>query len=315
VSLSLAVTVPVLLAQDKFPSKPVNIVVTFGAGGVGDILARALAIQLTETLSQSVIVENRPGGSGVPGTQYVARAPADGYTILQYTTTLALNQIMRPNLSYDLLRDFIPLSFSFEAPVLLLTPGTSPNRKLSELVAYAKSQPRGISFGHGGSGSMSHLSSELLKREMGVDAVSIAYKGNGPAMTDLIGGRLDYYFAAVADSVANVQAGRLNALAITGTERDPSLPNVPTMIELGYKNFTPTIGWGFFVPKATPAPVAKQLQDAFAKAISAPAFQERLRSLGTTSKNSGGPDVLAAKVKEEIARWGPIIKAANIQSD
>jgi len=313
--LALAATAPLLQAQDKFPSKPVTIIVAFGAGGSGDILARTIAIPLGETLGQSVIVENRAGGQAVPGTLYVARAPADGYTILEYTSTLAINQVLHPNLPYDLLRDFTPLSYSFEAPLVLLTPGISPNRKLPDLVAYAKSKPGGISFGHGGSGSLSHLSGELLKRAMAVDAVSVPYKGNGPAMADLIGGRLDYYFAAEVDSISNVKAGRLNALAITGTDRSPSMPDVPTMVELGYKNFTPSISWGFLVPKATPAPVARQLQDAFAKAIAAPAFQERLRSLGVTSKNSGGADVMAEKVKEEMARWEPVIKAANIRPE
>jgi tripartite-type tricarboxylate transporter receptor subunit TctC len=278
-----------VIAQDRFPSKPLRIIVTFGAGGSGDLVARTLAGQLGEVLGQPVIVENRPGGAAIPGTEYVANAPADGYTILQYTTMLAVNMVLQPRLPYDLFRDFTPLSYAFEAPLVLLTPGTSPSRKIDELLAFAKSSPQGISFGHGGSGSMSHLSGELFKRSVGIDAVSVPYKGNGRAMNDLIAGRLDYYFSTVSDVLPNIKAGRLNALAVTSTQRDPSLPNVPTMVELGYKDFTPVVSWGYLVPRNTPGPIVKQLQDAIAKANGAPAMQERLNAVGATSRDSGGP--------------------------
>lgn len=253
-SLATLAMAPHAGAQDKFPSRPLKIVVTFGAGGSGDLMARSLAQQLGEVLGQPVVVENRAGGSAIPGTESVAKAPADGYTILQYTNTLAVNMVLQPNLPYDLFRDFAPLAYAFEGPLVLMTPGISPHRKVSELLAYAKTKP--ISFGHGGVGSMGHLSGELFKRATKLDAASIAYKGNGPAMNDLLGGRLDYS-----------------------------------------------------------APVVKQLQDAIAKAIATPAMQERLKSVGATSANAGYGEVMTAKMKAEIARWEPVIKAANIKPD
>jgi tripartite-type tricarboxylate transporter receptor subunit TctC len=303
------------IAQEKFPSKPLRIIVTFGAGGSGDLLARALGQELGEVLGQSVIVENRPGGNAIPGTEYAAKAPADGYTILQYTSTLAVNMVLQPGIPYDLFRDFTPVAYTYEAPLVLLTPSVASNQKVSDLLAYAKSNPKGISFGHGGVGSMSHLSGELFKRSMGIDAVSVAYKGNAPAMADLIGGRLDYYFSTVSDVLSNIKSGRLNALAVTSTQRDSMLPNVPTMVELGYKDFTPATNWGYLVPKNTPAAVVKQLQDAIAKALSRPAMQERLSSVGASSRGAGGAEVMTAKMRAEIARWEPIIKAANIKPE
>lgn len=314
-ALSTMAFAPHAAAQDKFPSKPVRIVVTFGAGGSGDISARTLAAQMSEALGQQVIVENRAGGGGVPGAEYVARSPADGYTILQYTNALAVNMLMRTDLSYDLQRDFVPLHYSFESPLVLVTPATSANRKLSDLVAYAKTKPEGLSYGHGGSGSMGHLSAELLKRATRINAVPVGYKGNGPAMNDLLGGRLDYYFATVSELIPLIKSGKLHALAVTSMQRAPLLPDVPTMAELGLKEASPTVGWGYFVPKGTPAPIVKTLEDAITKALATQPMQERIATLGITTQNSGGGAVMAEHVKAELARWDPVIKAANIKPD
>lgn len=306
---------PAAHAQERFPSRPMRIIVAFGAGGSGDLIARAVATPMGAALGQTVAVENRPGGNALPGTDHAARAPADGYTILQYTTTLAVNMVLQPNVPYDLFRDFTPVALVAEAPLVLLTPSTSSNRTVAELIAYAKSRPEGVSFGHGGSGSMSHLSSELFKRSAGIGAVSVPYKGNAPAMNDLIGGRLDYYFSTVSDMVPNIRAGRLHALAVTSPQRDPLLPNVPTMVELGYKDFTPAVSWGFLVPRNTPAAVVAVLQDAVAKAIASPTLQDTLKSVGASSASSGGPDAMTARIKADIARWEPVIKAAGIKPD
>lgn len=311
---SLAIA-PHALAQDKFPSKPLRIIVTFGAGGSGDIAARTLAAQLGEVLGQSVIVENRAGGAAIPGTDYAAKAAPDGYTILQYTGTLAVNMVLRSEVPYDLFRDFVPVHYSFESALVLVTHPTSPIKKFSDLITYAKGKQGGVSYGHGGSGSMGHLSSELLARALKIDAVSVGYKGNGPAMNDLLGGRLDYYFATVSEVAQTVKGGKLTALAVTSAQRDPLLPDVPTTTELGFKEISPVVNWGYMVPKNTPAPIVRQLQDAIGKAINTPAMQERLASLGMTSRNSGGGDVLTAKMKAEIARWEPVIKSAGIKPE
>lgn len=295
---------PGAVAQDRFPSKPLRIIVTLGAGGSGDLVARTLAQQLGEILGQPIVVENRAGGAAIPETEHAAKAPPDGYTILQYTST-----------PYDLFRDFTPLSYAFEAPLVLLTSGSSPNTKVAELLAFAQTQPKGITFGHGGTGSMSHLSAEMFRRAMGIAAVSVAYKGNAPAMADLISDRLDYYFSTVNDVLPHIRSGRLRALAVTSARRDPLLPDVPTMTELGFKDFTPLVSWGYLVPKGTPAPIARQLQDAIAKAIVTPVMQERLLAVGASSTNVGGPDVMTSKMRAEIARWEPVIREAHIKPE
>jgi tripartite-type tricarboxylate transporter receptor subunit TctC len=302
-------------AQEPYPTRPIRIVVTFGAGGSGDILARGLGEQLSQQLGQPVLVDNRAGGNAMLGTQYVAHAPADGYTILQYTTTIAVNTVLQPSVPYDLFRDFTPVAYTFYAPLVLLTPGSSHDLTIPELVAHAKAKGKGLSYGHGGVGSMSHLSGELFKRSMHIDAVSVGYKGNAPAFTDLLGGRLDYYFSTIPDVLANIKAGRLHALAVTSPQRDPMLPEVPTMVELGYKDFTPVVNWGYLVPKNTPPAVVRTLQDAMAKALASPAMQERLAAAGASSKGAGGPDVMTAMMKAEIARWEPVIKAAHIKPE
>ncbi|XAH22001.1 tripartite tricarboxylate transporter substrate binding protein [Xylophilus sp. GW821-FHT01B05] len=303
------------IAQERFPSRPLRIIVTFGAGGSGDLVARTLAQQLGEILGQSVIVENRAGGAAMPGTEHAAKAAADGYTILQYTNTLAVNMVLQPSVPYDLFRDFTPLSYAFEAPLVLLTSGSSPNTRLAELLAFAKKRANGVSFGHGGAGSMSHLSGEMFRRATGIDAVAVAYKGNAPAMADLISDRLDYYFATVNDVLPNIKAGRLRALAVTSAQRDPLLPQVPTMVELGFKDFTPVVSWGYLVPRQTPAPIVRQLQDALSKAMATPAMQERLLGVGASSAHAGGPELMTARMRAEIARWEPVIRDGNIKPD
>jgi tripartite-type tricarboxylate transporter receptor subunit TctC len=314
-ALAASAGTPVAFGQDRFPAKPLRIIVTFGVGGSGDLVARTLAQQLGEVLGQSVIVENRPGGAAIPGTEYAAKAAPDGYTILQYTNALAVNMVLQPSVPYDMFRDFTPLYYAAEAPLVLLAPGSQPHRKLADLLAFAKAQPKGITFGHGGAGSMSHLSGELFRRSTGVEAVSVAYKGNGPAMSDLIGARLDYYFATINDVLPNIKSGRLHALAVTAQQRDALLPEVPTMVELGFKDFTPVVSWGYLVPRNTPAPIARQLQEALAKAVHTPAMQERLQAVGASARNAGGPEVMAARMKAEIARWEPVIRDANIKPD
>lgn len=248
----------------------------------------------------------------MPSAEFVAKSNPDGYTILQYTTTLAVNTVLQKAVPYDLFEDFTPLALACEAPLVLITPGISSNRKLTDLIEYAKSKPNGVAFGHGGVGSMSHLASELLKRSLGFEAVSVPYKGNAPAMNDLIGGRLDYYFSTISDVLPNIRSGNLNALATTSELRDRSLPNVPTMVELGYKDFTPVVTWGYLAPKNIPAAAARQLQDAILKAMNTPSVRDRLESVSATARYAAGAEALTSRMRAEIDRWKPVIKSAGI---
>lgn len=301
-------------AEASFPSRALKIVVPFSAGGPGDILARVVASQLQETLGQSVVVDNRPGANGEPGTEQAARAEPDGYTILQTSTVQTISMVLRPVLRYDLLRDFEPVTYTFEAPLVLLTPSASSVKTVDELISLAAKSPDGLMYGTGGVGTAGHLTSEMFKRSANIQATSVPYKGTGAAVGDLIGGRLDFYFGTVADSIGNVSSGRLNALAVTSRQRDAMLPDVPTMTEAGFSELDPLVSWGFMVPKGTPAAIVDRLHNAIATSIAEPAVQERLRTLGVTS-NVGGGEKLKNAIQKDLELWGNTIRQANIKPE
>lgn len=314
IAAASAACLPLAQAQDKFPSRPIRLVVPFAAGGPGDILARLVATEMHTHLGQPVVVDNRPGASGETGTEQVAKSPADGYTILQTSTVLTVSMALRDNLRYDLLRDFEPVTYAFEAPLVLVTPGSSPHKTVASLIAYAKRKPEGLTYGTGGVGTVGHLTAELFKRRADIAAVNVPYKGNGAAMADLIGGRLDFYVATVGEAVGNIKEGKLNALAVTAKSRLSVLPDVPTTIEAGFTGLSPLVTWGFVVPKRTPAPIVRQLHEAIAKAVAAPATQERLHAMSITADVRDG-SALTASIQSELSTWRQVIKAANIQSE
>ncbi len=298
--------------SEKYPSRPIRMVVAFAAGGPGDILTRLVAHQMTEVLGQNVIVENKPGANGETGTVHVAQSPADGYTVLQVSTVQTINMALRDNIRYNLNRDFEPVAHAFEAPLVLVSPGTAPYKNVQGLLTYAKSKPEGIVYGSGGTGTVGHLSSELFRRSAGFQAIHAPYPGTGAAMNDLAGGRLDYFFSTIADSIGHIKSGRLKALAVTSTGRDPVLPGVPAMSEIGYRDINPLVSWGFMVPKGTPPAVVKVLQEAIAKSVNSPNVQKKLISMSVTP-NFGGPEVLASSITRDFNIWSQVIKTANIQ--
>ena len=308
------VVAPALYAQDKYPSRSIRIIVPFVAGGIGDTVARIISPPLAELLGQPVVVENRAGGDSVTGTEYAAKAAPDGYTILQVSTPQTINMVMREKPRYNLLRDFAPVARVVHSTLVLVGPASSPNRTVADLVAYGKSKPGGLSFGSGGIGSVGHLSGEYLKRTTGITALHVPYKGNAAVLPDLVGGRLDYFFASQPEAVQGAAAGHLRALAVTATQRVPTFPDVPTMNELGFKGFEASSNYGYMVPANTPAPIVKQLHESIAKVLASAGVQERFRTLGLTS-NFGGPDEMVATLKAEIERWGLVVKAANLRAD
>lgn len=301
-------------AQERFPSKIVRIVVPFSAGGVGDTLARLIAAQLTTSLGQQTIVENPAGGDGIPGTAMVARAAPDGHTILQVTSAQIVNMALRDPLPYDLLRDFTPVVRAVYAPIVLLVGSSHKARTVAELVSYAKEQQGGASFGSGGVGSTSHLSGELFKRAAGLQAIHVPYKGMAGVFPDVIGGRIDFTFLSQPDALAQVSGGRMRALAVATSQRLDAFPGVPSMAELGYKGFEPSLSWGYLVPKATPEPIVRQLSDAIQTAVKTPAMQERLRSMGFVV-DAGGPDAYGASIRAELKLWSQVIREAGIKPE
>jgi len=307
-------TSPALHAQEKYPAKPIRVIVPFAAGGIGDTVARIISTPLGEQLGQPVIVENRPGGDSMTGTEYAAKAAPDGYTLLQASTPQAINMVLRAKTRYNLLRDFIPVACAVRSTLVLVVPASSPNHTVADLVAYAKSRPNGITYGSGAIGSVGHLSGELLKRETGMNALHVAYKGNSAVIPDLIGGRLDFFFASQPEAVQGVNSGYLRALAVTATDRVKGFPSVPTMIDAGYRGFDPSSNYGYMLPAGTPAPIARRLNEALGKVIAMPVVQERFQALGLTPSFCA-PDQWTATVKSELGRWGEVVKGANIKAE
>ncbi|WPB55897.1 tripartite tricarboxylate transporter substrate binding protein [Xylophilus sp. GOD-11R] len=301
-------------AQDKYPSRSIRIVVPYVAGGVGDVVARILSTPLGEVLGQPVIVENRPGGDAAMGTEYAARTPPDGYTILQVSTPQAVNMVLKENVRYDLLRDFVPVARVASTTLVLTTSVNAPGRSVADLVAAGKARPGGLTFGSGAVGSLGHLSGELFKRAANISALHVPYKGNAAVIPDLIGGRLDFFFATQPEALQGVSGGHLRALAVTATQRVAAFPGVPTMIEAGFPNFDPSSNYGYMVPANTPPAVVVQLYEAIARVVNTPAVQERFQTLGLTSALAD-PQAWGASVKNDIYRWGQVIKAANIRAD
>ncbi|WP_233853736.1 Bug family tripartite tricarboxylate transporter substrate binding protein [Paraburkholderia sp. HD33-4] len=301
-------------AADNYPSRPIHLIVPFSAGGIGDTIARIVSAPLSDQLGEPIIVENRPGGDGLVGTQYAGRSDPDGYTVLQVSTPLTINMVMRAKPRYDLTRDFEPVACAVRSTLVLVVPASAPSHSVADLVAYAKTKPQGLSFGSGAVGSVGHLSGELFSQAAGIHTLHIPYKGESAVVPDLVSGRLDFSFASQPEAIQGVAAGQMRALAVSSLQRVSTFPDLPTMTEAGFKGFDPSSNYGYMVPANTPLAVAKKLNEAITKVISQPAVQERFRLLGLTP-NACAPDGWSSIVKREIARWGPVVKAANVHAD
>jgi tripartite-type tricarboxylate transporter receptor subunit TctC len=301
-------------AQEKFPSRPVRIIVPFAAGGVGDTLARIISQGLADQLGQPVLVDNRSGGDGMTGTEYAAKQAADGYTLLQVSTPQSINMVLREKPRYDLLRDFTAIGRVASSTLVLVVPASAPSRSVADLVAYARARPGGLSYGSGAVGSVGHLSGELFKRAAGISALHVPYKGNSAVIPDLVGGRLDFFFPSQPEAVQGVASGHMRALAVTATRRTATFPDVPTMIEAGFPGFDPMSNYGYLLPANAPPAVVKQLNEAIARVVASSAAQERFQALGLTP-GGGTPEEMTAALKTEIARWAQVVKAAGIRAE
>jgi tripartite-type tricarboxylate transporter receptor subunit TctC len=312
-ALTVLVT-PALFAQ-TYPTHPIRMVVPFSAGaGVTDIMARLIGQHLSVNIGQQVVIDNRPGAGGIPGTEVVSRAPPDGYTLLMTNVALAVNPYLYPKLPYDALKDFTPVTMVNSAPLLLVVHPTIAAKSVKELVAYAKAHPGQLNYGSGGVGSTPHLSGELFKSLAGIDAVHVPYKGGAPALTDLVGGQLSFMIENVPGTMPFVKAGKLRALAITSPQRSPLEPALPTMAEAGVPGYE-VIGWnGIVAVKGTPAAIVAKLHTEVAKILRTPEVRQRLATLGAEPVGNT-PEEFGAFIKAEMARWGKIIKEKGIRSE
>lgn len=297
-----------------FPSKPIKIVVPYAPGGAVDIVTRLVAQKMGETLKQSIIIDNRPGGATNIGMDIVARAPGDGYTLLTASNSLASNAALFSNLNFDPAKDLIPVGAIGYAPLVVVVPASSQFKTLQDMIAYGKANPDKLTYATAGNGSSGHLASELLKDEGKFNALHVPYKGGAPAITDMLGGRIDFMAINPVEAIPHIKAGKMRTLAVLDGKPSALLPGVPTIASLGLPNAAAAVWWGLCAPKGTPADVVAQLNDALQKALADSAVRERLSELGAVTTPGSAAD-FGKFVQEETVKWARVIKAGNIKAD
>jgi tripartite-type tricarboxylate transporter receptor subunit TctC len=303
------------LAADLYPSKAVRIVVPFAAGGSTDLLARNIAQRLNEAWKQPVIVDNRAGGGGIVGSEYVVKSPADGYTLLLGTnTTNAVAASLYAKLPYDMQRDFVPITEIATIPQLLSVHPSIPAKSLKDLVALARAHPGQLNYGTAGTGSTSHMAMELFQSMAKIKMVHVPYKGTGPALIDLLGGHLSLMFDVIMTSLPHVQTGKLRTLAVSSLQRSPTAPQVPTVAESGYPGFEAMVWFGLFAPTGAPPEVIRKVSEETARVLSTPSMRELLAGQGLEIVASN-PAVFAARVNSETIKWRKVIQDAGIKPD
>jgi tripartite-type tricarboxylate transporter receptor subunit TctC len=313
-ALALAAIGGVATAQDDFPSKSVHIYVPFPPGGAVDIVGRTLGDELSKRWGQTVVIENRPGAGGTIATQALAKAPADGYTLIIIATGHAINPHLYDKLPYDTFADFTPISLIGSSTNLFLVKADSPIKTFADLLATARSQPGKLSFGHAGNGTSSHLAGELVKYMAKVDIGSVPYRGGAPALNDLIGGHIPLSVNNVPEAKAQLDAGAVRALGVTTATRSPVLPSVPTVAEAGLPGEDTGLWWGVVAPAGLPPTVKAKLERSIAEAVKAAGVSQRLLGLGAAPVGSTA-DEFAALIRAEYDKWGPVIKAAGIRGE
>jgi tripartite-type tricarboxylate transporter receptor subunit TctC len=300
---------------DAYPDRLIKLVVPFPAGGPTDIVARPLAHDLSAQLKQTVVIENKGGAGGAIAADSVAKSPADGYTLLVGTVgTQAINAALYKKLPYDPAVDFTPLGVVAAAPVAIVVNAKSPYQTLADLVAAAKKKPASISFGSAGNGTPGHLTGEMFSTAAGIKFAHIPYRGSAPAVTDLLGQQIEVMFDPVQSVLPHIQSGKLRVLAISGAQRSPVLPQVPTVAESGYKQFEAEAWWAIYAPANLPAPIASQLSKNIAEIVASTSFRERLTSLGVTPV-SIPPGPYAKFGRTELEKWGKAVHESGAQID
>lgn len=302
-----------VVAHAAFPERTITIIVPYAPGGAADAVARLLATRLGTKLSTSVIVDNKAGASGTIGASYVAKANADGYTLLYDATPYSINPHLFPKMPYAS-NALQPLSLVLLAPNVLIVKSDSPLKNIHDLVARAKAAPGKLNFASGGSGTVQRLAAELMRQQLNLDMVHVPYKSGGPAITDVMAGQVDFMFGTVAATYPHVSGGKLRALAVSAPERSKRLPDVPTVAETvipGYEAYE----WnGVFLPAGTPEPIAAKLRDAVQEVMKEDEMKQRLADMGAQPVGST-PAEFAAFLKKEDAKWGEVVRKGNIKLD
>src|SRR5688500_7525636 len=302
-------------AQADYPNKPVRMVVSFSAGGISDVLARALAIPLSRQLGQQVIVENKPGAGTTIAADYIAKQAADGYTIwLQDITTHAINVALYSKLPYDSIKDFSYIAMVASTPLMLVVHPSTPASSVRELVALLKANPGKYSYGSSGNGTIVHLASEMLKTAAGVDILHVPYKGSNPATAAILGGEVSFVFSTMPPAISNAKAGKLRALAVTTAKRVDAAPEVPTMIEAGLRDFEVVLYSGILGPKGMDRALVNRINAEFAKMVKAPEIRNVYEKIGADPL-AISPQEFEKRTQAEIARLGPVVRASGAKVD
>ena len=305
-------------SAEDWPSRPITMVIPLAAGGGSDGLIRVFTPRLGELLGQQVIVENAGGAGGMIGAARVAKAPPDGYQLLLGTSgTQALNQSIYERPLYNAATDFAPVALIFEVPQVLITRKDFPAGNLQEFIAYARANQATLQYGSSGAGGTGHLACALLNAAIGVKVTHVPYRGGGPAMQDLIAGRIDYQCALANIAKPQIEGLQAKAIALLSVDRSPTLPGLASAHEQGLTDFETAIWFAFFLPKGTPAPIVQKLNDATVAAMNTSSVQRQLEELGVTlvAPERRSPEYLQKFVVSEIAKWAPTIRKANVKAD
>jgi tripartite-type tricarboxylate transporter receptor subunit TctC len=315
VLLASSLALPHAVAQSDWPTKSIRFVVPFAPGGTSEIVARAVASELSKQLGQTVYVENKPGGAGTLAMSEVAKSAPDGYTlILGHVGTLAVNPYMLTNQPYDVNRDFMPVTLLAKVPNVFVIHPDVPAKDFTEFVEFVKKNPGKLNYGSAGNASAGHLAMEYLKLVTGMDIAHIPYKGTGPQLTDLLAGRTQASSAGLPALSAHIKSGKLRAIAVGTPQRVAQMPDVPTVAEMGYKDFETSQWYGILVPAGTPPAIVKRLQEESLKALRSNAVTERFAN-DSAIGGGGPPSEFAAFIAREQKTWSDIVKRARIHSD
>lgn len=312
IAASLLLAAAQTASAQPYPHRPVRFIVPFAPGGTTDIVARFVAQKLSEDLGQQLVLDNRGGAGGVIGTDLLAKAAPDGYTIMLNHVGVAYNVTMYKSLPYDPVRDLLPISLVGLTPNVLVVNTALPVKSVKDLIALGKAKPAQIPYGSGGVGSSAHLAVEMFQQLSGTKFVHVPYKGAGPALTETIGGQVQFMIATMPAAAGHIRSNKLRALGVSGSKRSPAFPDLPTIAEAGVPNYEYTTWYGILAPAKTPQPIVDRLQSAIHKSLADPALREKLQQSGMEPE-SNSPAEFMALLKQDIARWGKIIRAAGIQ--
>jgi len=312
-ALALALIMPAVAASaDNYPSRPIKIIVPFGAGGPTDVFTRAIAEELQKSLHTAVVQENRPGAGTTIGTEVVAKAAPDGYTLLMVSGTQTVNETLYSHKQYHLMKDLVPIAPLIESDLVLVVNPKVPVKSVKELISYAKANPGKLNFGSSGPGSNYHMAAELLKHLTGIDIVHVPYRGSTGMRTDIISGQIQMLFDAVPTMAPMIKGGMVRALGTTGTARSPILPDVPTIAEAGVPGFQATLWVGFMAPAGTPKPIVDLLNREITKIVSRPEMKAAWEKLGATPVTMSQPQ-FASFMQAQIDKWAQVIQANHIK--